>query len=133
MSGKHILVADWHAPDFAIEQPLLEAAGITWCLPGWKPPPPPREEQIRQLLERIRQAQRIDGVLFVLAPLPAEVINALPASCRHMQRVGIGLDTIDLDAAKARCCCPCTGNSWRRNPRCLPASGMGDRRSRLSG
>ncbi len=99
---KHVLVTDWFAPDFDIERPLLEARGISWCMAGWKPPPPPRDEQIRQLLERIRQATRIDGVLFVLAPLPAEVINALPATCRHLQRVGIGLDTIDLAAAKTR-------------------------------
>ncbi len=99
---KHVLVTDWFAPDFDIERPLLEARGISWCMAGWKPPPPPRDEQIRQLLERIRQAKRIDGVLFVLAPLPAEVINALPATCRHLQRVGIGLDTIDLAAAKTR-------------------------------
>ena len=102
MSGKHILVTDWFAPEFDIERPLLEARGITWCMPGWKPPPPPRDEQIRQLLERIRHAKRIDGVLFILAPLPAEVINALPATCRHLQRVGIGLDTVDLEATKAR-------------------------------
>lgn len=98
----HVLVADWFAPDFDIERPLLEARGISWCRPGWQPPPPPRDEQIRQLLERIKQSERIDGVLFILAPLPAEVINALPATCRHLQRVGIGLDTIDLAAAKAR-------------------------------
>jgi len=102
MSGKHVLVTDWFAPEFDIETPALTAHGITWCMPGWKPPPPPREEQIRQLLERIKQAPRIDGVLFILAPLPAEVINALPATCRHLQRVGIGLDTIDLPAVKAR-------------------------------
>lgn len=99
---KHVLVTDWFAPDFDIERPLLEARGISWSMPGWKPPPPPRDEQIQQLLERIRQAKRIDGVLFILAPLPVEVINALPVTCRHLQRVGIGLDTIDLAAAKTR-------------------------------
>ncbi len=70
-------------------------------MPEWKSPPP-RDEQIRLLLARIPQTPRIDGVLFVLAPLPREVIDALPPTCRHLQRVGIGLDTIDLDATKAR-------------------------------
>lgn len=84
-----MLVADWHATDFEIERKELEAHGITWSMPGWKPPPPARDEQIRQLLARIQQAERIDGVLFALAPLPQEVINALPATWRHMQRVGI--------------------------------------------
>ena len=102
MSAGHVLVADWFAPDFEIERPRLEARGITWSMPGWKPPPPPRDEQIRQLLARIKQSERIDGVLFILAPLPKEVIQALPASCRHLQRVGIGLDAVDLDAARAR-------------------------------
>lgn len=102
MSTRHVLVADWHPADFEIERAPLESRGITWSMPGWKPPPPPREEQIRQLLERIQQAERIDGVLFALAPLPKEVIHALPATCKHLQRVGIGLDLVDLDAVQAR-------------------------------
>ncbi len=98
----HILVADWLLPDFELEAKILTAKSITWSLPAWSPPPPPAEEQVRQLLERIRSAERIDGVLFLLAPLPAEVINALPATCKHLQRVGIGLDTVDIPAATAR-------------------------------
>jgi len=102
MAGAHILVADWFAPDFEIESNLLRSRGMTWSLPAWSPPPPPAEEQIRQLLERIHRAERIDAVLFQLAPLTAEVIDALPTSCRHLQRLGIGLDTVDLRAATAR-------------------------------
>lgn len=102
MQGAHVLVADWLFPDFELEANFLRDRGITWSLPAWSPPPPPVEEQIRQLLERIRGAERIDAVLFQLAPLPAEVIRALPATCRHLQRSGIGLDAVDLEAAKAR-------------------------------
>src|SRR5882672_8153792 len=102
MDRPHILVADWLVPDFDVETRTLGNKGITWSLPSWSPPPPPAEEQVRQLLERIRKTERIDGVLFMLAPLTAEVINALPASCKHLQRVGIGLDTVDIPAATAR-------------------------------
>jgi D-3-phosphoglycerate dehydrogenase len=102
MERAHVLVADWLLPEFEIEAAALNSEGFTWSLPAWSPPPPPAEEQVRQLLERIQNSKRIDAVLFVLAPLPTEVINALPSTCKHLQRVGIGLDTVDIAAAKAR-------------------------------
>jgi D-3-phosphoglycerate dehydrogenase len=102
MDKAHILVADWLMPDFDVEAKALQRKGITWSLPSWSPPPPPAEEQRRQLLERIRSEERIDGVLFMLAPLTEEVIDALPPTCKHLQRVGIGLDTVDIPAAIAR-------------------------------
>ena len=102
MERRNILVADWLVPDFEIEARLLGSKGITWSLPAWSPAPPPAEEQTRQLLERVHSTARIDGVLFMLAPLTAEVINALPATCKHLQRVGIGLDTVDIPTATAR-------------------------------
>jgi D-3-phosphoglycerate dehydrogenase / 2-oxoglutarate reductase len=102
MDKPHILVADWLVPDFELEAKALGSTGITWSLPSWSPPPPPAEEQTQQLLERIRSAERIDGVLFMLAPLTTEVINALPSTCKHLQRVGIGLDTVDIPTASAR-------------------------------
>jgi len=102
MDHPHILVADWLVPDFELEAKALGSKGITWSLPASSPPPPPAEEQARQLLERIHGAERIDGVLFMLAPLTAEVINALPPTCKHLQRVGIGLDTVDIPTAAAR-------------------------------
>lgn len=102
MANPHILVADWLLPDFDQENKALEQAGVTWCLPTWTPPPPPREQQRQELLERIAKAARVDGVLFQLAPLDAEVINALPDTCKILQRVGIGLDTVDIPTAKQR-------------------------------
>ena len=41
------------------------------------------------------------GVLNTYAPIPAEVIGRLER-CRAISRYGVGLDTIDLDAATAR-------------------------------
>ena len=98
--SKHILVADWNLPDFNIERAALESCGVTWSLP--ENYPSQRDEQIAFQLERIKGEPRIDGVLFCLAPLPREVIETLPPQCKAMQRVGIGLDTIDLDAARER-------------------------------
>jgi D-3-phosphoglycerate dehydrogenase / 2-oxoglutarate reductase len=102
MSHPHILVADWVLPDFELEMQTLQEAGVSWNMPSWKLPPPPREQQRRELLTRIAATPRIDGVLFQLAPLDAEVIAALPDSCRILQRMGTGLDTVDLDAAARR-------------------------------
>jgi D-3-phosphoglycerate dehydrogenase len=102
MSHAHILIADWIMPDFELEKQALQQAGVSWSMPSWKLPPPPREQQRQDILSRIAVAPRIDGVLFQLAPLDAEVIAALPDSCRILQRMGTGLDTVDLDAAARR-------------------------------
>ena len=102
MKPPHILVADWYSPEFSIEESVFRKLGWEWSLPGWKAPAPPAEEQERQLLERIANTANITGVLFILAPLTAKVIEALPASCKHLQRIGIGLDNVAMDVAKAR-------------------------------
>jgi len=98
----HVLVADWLMPDFDYEREAFQRAGVTWSLPEAGHPPPPRDRQHARLLERIAQAPRIDAVLFQLAPLDAEAIQALPESCRLLQRMGIGLDTVDLQEAARR-------------------------------
>ncbi len=102
MTQPHVLVADWLMPDFELEQELLEKAQVTWSLPQWRPPQPPRDEQRRQLVDRIQNAERIDAVLFQLAPLDRDVIDLLPDDCRLLQRIGIGLDTVDLERASQR-------------------------------
>jgi D-3-phosphoglycerate dehydrogenase / 2-oxoglutarate reductase len=98
----HILVADWHAPEFDLEAQVLREQGMTWSLPPRRETPLSDSEQEALLLERIAAAPRIDGVLFLLAPLTARVIQALPRECRHLQRVGIGLDKVDLEAVRTR-------------------------------
>jgi len=102
MTQPHVLVADWLMPDFELEQELLEKAQVTWSLPQWRPPQPPRDEQRRQLVDQIQKAERIDAVLFQLAPLDRDVIDLLPDDCRLLQRIGIGLDTVDLERASQR-------------------------------
>lgn len=102
MNQPHVFVADWLIPDFAMESEAFQKANVSWSLPAWTPPPPPREVQHQQLLERIVAAPRIDAVLFILAPLDSDVIDALPSSCKLLQRVGTGLDTVDLDSSQRR-------------------------------
>ena len=102
MSAPHILVTDWYSPEFSIEETAFKKLGWKWSLPSWKPPAPPVDVQEKQLLERIAQIENLAGALFILAPLTARVIEALPASCKHLQRIGIGLDNVALDVAKAR-------------------------------
>lgn len=102
MKTPHILVTDWYAPDFSIEEAHLAPLGWKWSLPEWKPPPPPAEVQEQEIIERIKNTPDIIGMIFLLAPVTANVINALPESCTHLQRVGIGLDNVDMAAAKAR-------------------------------
>jgi D-3-phosphoglycerate dehydrogenase / 2-oxoglutarate reductase len=98
MPQPHVLIADWFEDvEFACES--FERAGVTWSLPAWRSPPPPRDEQHRQLLERIAAAPRIDAVLFGPAPIDAEVIDALPPTCKLLQRIGIGLDHVDQQRA----------------------------------
>ena len=102
MTKPHVLVTDWLIPDFDIERNAFETAGCTWSMPTWSPPAPPADELHQQLLERIRSSEQIDAVLFQLAPLNAEVIDALSGNCKIMQRVGIGLDNVDLEYAAQR-------------------------------
>ncbi|MFM8436328.1 MAG: C-terminal binding protein [Planctomycetia bacterium] len=102
MTPRHLLVADWFARDFTLEEEALGPIGATWSLPDPTASALSREQQVERLLDRIRRAERIDAVLFVLAPLTTAVIDALPPECRLLQRVGIGLDTVDLDAARRR-------------------------------
>jgi D-3-phosphoglycerate dehydrogenase len=101
MAQPHVLVADW-IDDFDFERETLERAGVSLSFPDWRPPAPPREEQRRQLLARIAVAPRIDAVLFGPAPIDATVIGALPSTCKLLQRMGIGLDNVDLERAKER-------------------------------
>lgn len=47
-------------------------------------------------------ADGADALVVTLQPLPAARIASLPASVRVIGRAGVGLDTIDLDAARER-------------------------------
>ncbi len=102
MPAPHLLVTDWNAPDFAIEEPKLKALGWTWSLPEKKMSSLTAEEQEKEILRRVKEAGPIAGVLFALAPVTTQVVRALPDGCVHLQRIGIGLDNVDLAAAKER-------------------------------
>lgn len=97
-----IIVTDWYAPDFSIEQMYLEPLGWKWSMPSWTPPAPPAPVQEEDILKRIEATPNIVGVLFLIAPITEKVIHALPASCIHLQRVGIGLDNVHMESVKAR-------------------------------
>ncbi len=49
-----------------------------------------------------RETEGADGVIVTWNPMPREFINALSSSVRILTRAGIGLDAIDLEAAKER-------------------------------
>jgi D-3-phosphoglycerate dehydrogenase / 2-oxoglutarate reductase len=101
MSQPHVLIADW-LDESAFDHESFARVGITWSLPAWRPPAPPLDEQHRQLLERIGAAPRIDAVLFGPAPIDAQVIDALPTTCKLLQRIGIGMDNVDERRARQR-------------------------------
>ncbi len=50
----------------------------------------------------IEAGQTVDAIISQYAPITSKVIGALPLRCKVVARYGIGLDTIDVDAATAR-------------------------------
>jgi D-3-phosphoglycerate dehydrogenase len=98
----HLFITDWTAPDFLIEEAKLKPLEWTWSLPEKKMSLLSTADQESELLRRLAASVPIDGVLFALAPVTTKVIRALPESCVHLQRVGIGLDNIDLVETKTR-------------------------------
>src|SRR5947209_17336426 len=52
--------------------------------------------------EILQETALADGVIVTWNPLPREYIDALGPNVRIVARAGIGLDAIDLDAAKER-------------------------------
>jgi D-3-phosphoglycerate dehydrogenase len=102
MPAPNIFVTDWVPHDFAIEEAKLKPLGWTWSMPEKKTLAPTVAEQEKELIDRVASSGPIDGVLFAMAPITPKVIRALPKNCVHIQRLGIGLDLIDQEAAKAR-------------------------------
>jgi D-3-phosphoglycerate dehydrogenase / 2-oxoglutarate reductase len=100
-SQPHVLVADW-IDESALDRESFDRAGITLSAPALGLPEPSCDEQHRQLLAWIAAAPRIDALLFGAAPVDAQVIDALPTTCKLLQRMGIGLDNVDLDRARQR-------------------------------
>ena len=85
-----VAVTDHPFRDLDIERSILEPHGYAL------------EEHQCATAEQVAEAcAGAIGVLNTYAPMPAEVIARLER-CRAISRYGVGLDTIDLDAAGAR-------------------------------
>jgi D-3-phosphoglycerate dehydrogenase len=85
-----VAVTDHPFRDLDIERSILEPGGYSVS-----------EHQCATAEEVAEACAGAVGVLNTYAPMPAQVIDRL-ASCRAIARYGVGLDSIDLDAASAR-------------------------------
>jgi len=84
-----VLITDAEYPDVeTFERPLLEAAGFSVAMSQCRSP-----EQV------IEAALHADVLLVQYAPITRQVLEALP-QIRIVSRYGVGVDNIDLDAAK---------------------------------
>ncbi len=86
-----VIITDAEYPDVReLELPILEAAGFQVEL-----------AQCRNAADVIQVAQGAAALITQYAPISREAIEALP-SLRIVTRYGVGVDTIDLQAAKER-------------------------------
>lgn len=85
-----VVVTDHPFRDLELERSILEPDGFSV-----------EEHQCSTVEEVAEACAEAVGVLNTYAPMPAEVIERLER-CRAISRYGVGLDTIDLDAAGAR-------------------------------
>lgn len=86
----HVVYTDHGFPDVATEQALIEAAGGTLAV-----------AQCRTPEDVIAATADADALIVQWAPITAEVIAALDR-CRVIVRLGIGVDNVDLAAARER-------------------------------
>jgi D-3-phosphoglycerate dehydrogenase len=86
-----VAVTDHVFDDLVIEQRLLDAAGHELRFDG-------NARTVAEVRARVAGA---DAVLNCYAEMPGEVFDALDG-CRVIARYGIGVDTIDLDAATGK-------------------------------
>jgi len=85
-----VVVTDHAFPDLDIEQRVLGAAGATLVAAQTKDP--------AQLQQACAEA---DAVITQFAPVNAGVVNAMQRA-KAIVRYGIGVDNVDLDAARTR-------------------------------
>jgi len=86
-----LVMAEGAAPNLDVEREFLEGQDV--------------EIRIAQLdtAEKVRrETSGVDGVIVALEPLPRDLIESLQSTVRIIGRAGIGLDAIDLDAARDR-------------------------------
>lgn len=105
---KHVLFADWIAADFHVEKNALGKHGYTHSASGIDNLAS-NEVKRDQLAQAIRAASRVDALVFSIAPIDKKVISLLREDCL-LQRMGTGLDNVDLEFAASR------GNPVRNTP-----------------
>ncbi|MFE5774393.1 C-terminal binding protein [Brachybacterium sp. NPDC056505] len=89
-SAHRITIVDCDHEAFAEEQQAADAAGIELV-----------KAQATTEDEVIAAAQGADAILVQYAPITARVLDALP-DLKAVGRYGVGVDTVDLEAATAR-------------------------------
>ncbi len=89
-SSLRVLITDHGFPNLRHEEATLHAAGVELVV-----------AQCKTADEVIAAARDVDALLVQWAPVNATVIAAL-TRCRVIVRYGIGVDNVDLAAAKAR-------------------------------
>ena len=89
-----VLITDYAWPDLAIERGIIESAGFVLAA---GPAAPGAAAQIEALVRETDPA----SILTNWAPVSAGAIAA-PSRLRHVGRLGVGLDNIDVAAATVR-------------------------------
>jgi D-3-phosphoglycerate dehydrogenase len=85
-----IVITECDHDSFAAEREITDAAGAELVL-----------TQSRTAAELVANAAGADAILVQYAQITAEVMDALPA-LRAIGRYGVGVDSVDIDAATAR-------------------------------
>lgn len=88
--GASVLVTDYPWPDLNIERNILAQADLDL-----------REPEVACEEGLVRAVQDVSAIMTCWAPLTRRVIEAA-AKCRHIARLGIGLDNIDVQCASER-------------------------------
>ena len=89
-----VLITDYAWPDLSIERAIIEAAGLR-LIAG-----PPEPASAGSIEEMVRQHQPA-SILTCWARVSADAVNA-NQSLRHVGRIGVGLDNIDVASCTAR-------------------------------
>ena len=86
-----VVVTDYTFPDLSVEENILKAAGATEVV----------GVQCKTWEEVAKACADADAVISQFAPVNAKAIEAMK-KCRVISRYGIGVDNVDLAAAKAK-------------------------------
>jgi D-3-phosphoglycerate dehydrogenase len=86
-----VVVTDYTFPDLSVEEKILKAAGATEVVGA----------QARTWEEVAKVAEDADAVITQFAPVNAQAIAAMKKA-KVISRYGIGVDNVDLAAAKAK-------------------------------